>query len=335
MRVFAAFLLACVTAIPAGIAMGVSRIARGIFDPPIEFYRPLPPLAYLPLIVIWFGIEETAKIVLIYLACFAPLAMAARAGVKSVMIEQINAAYSMGASKWQVIWHVVIPAAMPEIFTGMRIAIGFGWTTLVAAEMVAATAGLGQMVLNASNFLRTDVVIMGIVVIGVVAYLFDLLMRYVERAARAVEGQGVTTDGCSCRATPRERTASQFRTGVPHRRLPSGRIDKPQGGLTRLHAMMSRPAPAEARRARPGCCRRCRPPSCFPSTGIRCSSRCPARSPAISRRRSSAPRRASATRANRAGLDISRLPIVDTADDPRAATPSAPSRWRAKARSAR
>ena len=139
------------------------RLAHRARNPrsPIEFYRPLPPLAYLPLIVIWFGIEETAKVILIYLACFAPLAMAARAGVKSVMIEQINAAYSMGASKWQVIWHVVIPAAMPEIFTGMRIAIGFGWTTLVAAEMVAATVGLGQMVLNASNFLRTDVVIMG------------------------------------------------------------------------------------------------------------------------------------------------------------------------------
>ncbi len=180
-RVFAAFVLACVTAVPAGIAMGVSRVARGIFDPPLEFYRPLPPLAYLPLIVIWFGIEETAKIILIYLACAAPLAMAARAGVRSVTIEQINAAYSMGASKWQVIRYVVIPAALPDILTGMRIAIGFGWTTLVAAEMVAATAGLGQMVLNASNFLRTDVVIMGIVVIGVVAYVFDLLMRRVER----------------------------------------------------------------------------------------------------------------------------------------------------------
>jgi len=180
-RVFAAFVLAVVTAVPVGVGMGVSRIARGIFDPPIEFYRPLPPLAYLPLIVIWFGIDETAKIVLIYLACFAPLAMAARAGVRSVTIEQINAAYSMGASKWQVIAHVIIPAAMPEILTGMRIAIGFGWTTLVAAEMVAATQGLGQMVLNASNFLRTDVVIMGIFVIGGVAYLFDLLMRYVER----------------------------------------------------------------------------------------------------------------------------------------------------------
>src|SRR5690348_15836846 len=95
-RVFAAFVLAVITAVPVGVAMGVSRIARGIFDPPIEFYRPLPPLAYLPLIVIWFGTDETAKIVLTYLACFAPPAMAARAGVRSVTIEQINAAYSMG-----------------------------------------------------------------------------------------------------------------------------------------------------------------------------------------------------------------------------------------------
>jgi taurine transport system permease protein len=180
-RVFSAFVAACVTAIPIGIAMGVSRIARGVFDPPIEFYRPLPPLAYLPLIVIWFGIDEMSKVLLIYLACFAPLAMSARAGVRSVPQEQIHAAYSMGASKWQVILHVIVPAAMPEILTAMRIAIGFGWTTLVAAEMVAATRGLGQMVLNASNFLRTDIVIMGIVVIGAVAYAFDLLMRYVER----------------------------------------------------------------------------------------------------------------------------------------------------------
>jgi taurine transport system permease protein len=179
-RVFTAFFAACVTAIPVGIAMGVSRVARGIFDPPIEFYRPLPPLAYLPLIVIWFGIDELSKVLLIYLACFAPLAMTARAGVRSVSQEQIHAAYSMGATKAQVIWHVVVPGAMPEILTAMRIAIGFGWTTLVAAEMVAATKGLGQMVLNASNFLRTDIVIMGIIVIGAVAYLFDLLMRYVE-----------------------------------------------------------------------------------------------------------------------------------------------------------
>jgi len=181
LRVAAAFWLAVLTAVPVGIAMGMSRVARGIFDAPIEFYRPLPPLSYLPLIIIWFGIDELPKVLLIYLSCFAPLALAARSGMRSASQEQINAAYSMGASYAQVIRHVILPAALPEILVGMRIAIGFGWTTLVAAEMVAANVGLGQMVLNASNFLRTDIVIMGIIVIGVVAYLFDLFMRQVEK----------------------------------------------------------------------------------------------------------------------------------------------------------
>lgn len=180
-RVFVAFWLACATAIPIGVAMGVSRVARGIMDPPIEFYRPLPPLAYLPLIIIWFGIDEVPKVLLIFLSCFAPLALQTRAGVRSASQEQIHAAHSMGASQWQVIRYVMLPAALPEIMVGMRIAIGFGWTTLVAAEMVASNVGLGQMVLNASNFLRTDIVIMGIIVIGVIAYVFDLMMRWVEK----------------------------------------------------------------------------------------------------------------------------------------------------------
>ncbi|WP_105510304.1 ABC transporter permease subunit [Paraburkholderia sp. BL21I4N1] len=181
LRVFGAFALACVTAIPIGVMMGVSRFARGAFDPPIEFYRPLPPLAYLPLIIIWFGIGEFSKVLLIYLAIFAPLAIAARAGVRSVSIEQIHAAYSMGASRTQVVLYVILKSAMPEIFTGMRIGIGVGWTTLVAAEMVASTSGLGFMVLNAAEFLASDVVIMGIIVIGFFALCFDLLMRYLER----------------------------------------------------------------------------------------------------------------------------------------------------------
>jgi len=179
-RVVIAFLLASATAIPVGLLMGVSCLARSVFDPIIEFYRPLPPLAYLPLIVIWFGIDETAKILLIYLACFAPLAVSARAGARSASLEQIHAAQSLGASRRQVLFHVILPAALPEILTGMRIAVGFGWTTLVAAELVAATVGLGQLVMNASNFLRTDIVLMGILVIGVVAWVFDLGMRCVE-----------------------------------------------------------------------------------------------------------------------------------------------------------
>lgn len=180
-RVFGAFMLASALAIPIGILMGVSRVARGIFDPLIEFYRPLPPLAYLPLVIIWFGIGEFSKVYLIFLAIFAPLAIAARSGVRSVSIEQIHAAYSMGATRMQVITQVILKAAIPEILTGMRIGIGVGWTTLVAGEMVAATRGLGFMVLSASEFLASDVVIMGIFMIGFFAILFDLFMRYLER----------------------------------------------------------------------------------------------------------------------------------------------------------
>jgi taurine transport system permease protein len=181
LRVFGAFLLACVIGIPLGIAMGMSPFMRGVFDPPIEFYRPIPPLAYLPLMIIWFGIDELSKVLLIFLSVLAPMALGARAGVKSAAIEQIHAAYSFGATRWQVIRLVVLPSAMPEIFTAMRVGIGFGWTTLVAAEMVAATSGLGYMVLSASRFLQTAIVIMGIVVIAAIAYAFDHLVRYVER----------------------------------------------------------------------------------------------------------------------------------------------------------
>ena len=181
-RVFGSFFLAVITAVPIGVAMGMSRYARGVFDPPIEFYRPIPPLAYLPLTIIWFGIGESGKFFLIYLACFAPIAINARAGVRSVSVEQIHAAYSMGATCRQVIRLVLIKAALPEILTGMRVVIAFGWTTLVAAEMVAAKAGIGVMVLNAARFLATDIVFLGIVVIGAIAFIFDLIMRRIELA---------------------------------------------------------------------------------------------------------------------------------------------------------
>ncbi|MEI2298917.1 ABC transporter permease subunit [Ensifer sp. MJa1] len=180
-RVFGAFLLALVTAVPIGILMGVNRVVRGLFDPIIEFYRPLPPLAYLPLVIIWLGIGEFPKVFLIYLAIFAPMAIAARAGVRSVSTEQIHAAYAMGATRGQVISQVIMKAALPEIFTGMRIGIGVGWTTLVAAEMVAANRGLGFMVLNAAENLESDTVIMGIFIIGIFAFAFDLLIRYLEK----------------------------------------------------------------------------------------------------------------------------------------------------------
>jgi taurine transport system permease protein len=181
MRVFGALALACVTAIPVGLAMGMSRVMRGVFDPPIEFYRPVPPLAYLPLMIVWFGIGELSKVLLIFLAIFAPVAIGTRSGVRSAAIEQVHAAYSLGATPWQVLTQVILPAALPEIITATRIGMGVGWTTLVAAEMVAATSGIGFMVLSASQFLQTSTVIMGIFIIAAIAYAFDLLMRFLER----------------------------------------------------------------------------------------------------------------------------------------------------------
>jgi len=180
-RVFSALAFSILVAVPVGLAIATSPVGRGILDPLVEFIRPLPPLAYLPLVIIWLGIGEFPKIFLIYLAIFAPMAIAARAGVKSVSIEQIHAAYAMGGTRGQIIRHVIVKAALPEIFTGMRIGIGVGWTTLVAAEMIAADRGLGFMVLNSAQFLDSAAVVMGIIVIGLFAFAFDLVVRYMER----------------------------------------------------------------------------------------------------------------------------------------------------------
>lgn len=150
-RILLALLAAVLIGIPVGIAMGLSPTVRGILDPIIELYRPVPPLAYLPLMVIWFGIGENSKILLIYLAIFAPVAMSALAGVKSVQQVRIRAARSLGASRAQVLWFVILPGALPEILTGLRIGLGVGWSTLVAAELIAATRGLGFMVQSAGG----------------------------------------------------------------------------------------------------------------------------------------------------------------------------------------
>lgn len=125
-RILLALLAAVLIGIPVGIAMGLSPTVRGILDPVIELYRPVPPLAYLPLMVIWFGIGETSKILLIYLAIFAPVAMSALAGVKSAQQVRIRAAQSLGASRAQVLWFVILPGALPEILTGLRIGLGGG-----------------------------------------------------------------------------------------------------------------------------------------------------------------------------------------------------------------
>lgn len=180
-RVMAGFTLGCFFGTLIGIGMGLSKVMRGLLDPIIELYRPVPPLAYIPLIIIWMGIGDAGKIMLLFLATLAIMVINSRAGVRSVSIEKIHAAYSLGANRWQVLRHVILVNALPEIFTGMRVSMGVCWATLVAAEMVAATAGLGWMVLNAARYLRTDIVIMGVIVMGIVGYSFDLIMRLLER----------------------------------------------------------------------------------------------------------------------------------------------------------
>ncbi|AXY58659.1 MULTISPECIES: taurine ABC transporter permease TauC [Acinetobacter] len=180
-RIGTALIAAVITAIPLGIAIGRNKIVRGVLDPIIEFYRPIPPLAYLPLIVIWCGIGELSKVLLIYLAIFAPIVIATATGVRSVDQAKIRAAQSLGASQMQIIKHVILPSSLPNILTGIRIGLGVGWSTLVAAELVGASEGLGFMVQSSSQLLATDVVIVGILIIAVIAFILEIGLRRLQR----------------------------------------------------------------------------------------------------------------------------------------------------------
>ena len=179
-RVLAGFVLGALVGIPLGYAMGLSDWFRGWFDPIVEFMRPVPPLALIPLIIIWFGIDEFGKVVLLFLAALWIMAIGARAGVSGVNISKVHAAYSLGASKWQVLRHVIIPNSLPEIFTAARVAMGVCWGTVVAAELVAAQVGAGYMITAASKFQQTYIVLMGIILIGIIGFGIDILMRVAE-----------------------------------------------------------------------------------------------------------------------------------------------------------
>lgn len=180
-RIGMALVVAVVVGVPLGLLMGMNRWVRGIFSVPIDLYWGLPPLAYLPLLIIWLGIDETSKIVLLTLATFAPVCFSAQAGVRSVPTERINAARSLGASRLQLFTTIILPSALPEILTGLRIAIGAGLSTLVAAELIAARSGVGYMIMSAANFLATDVVFVGLIVIAALAFTLSAAMRWLER----------------------------------------------------------------------------------------------------------------------------------------------------------
>lgn len=189
-RVIVGFALGALVGIPLGYAMGLSNWFRGWFDPIVEFMRPVPPLALIPLVILWAGIGEVGKIILLFLAALWIMAIAARSGVSGVRITKVHAAYSLGASKWQIMRHVIIPNSLPEIFTGARVAMGVCWGTVVAAELVAAEKGAGMMIMTASKFQNTDIVIMGIILIGIIGFSIDMLMRWAERLMVPWKGKG-------------------------------------------------------------------------------------------------------------------------------------------------
>ena len=180
-RVVAGFFFGALLGIPLGYAMGLSDWFRGWFDPIVEFMRPVPPLALIPLVIIWAGIGELGKVILLFLAALWIMAIAARAGVSGVNISKVHAAYSLGASKLQIMRHVIVPNSLPSIFTGARVSMGVCWGTVVAAELVAAEQGAGMMIMVASRFQLTDIVVLGIILIGVIGFGIDLVMRRAEQ----------------------------------------------------------------------------------------------------------------------------------------------------------
>ncbi len=189
-RVLSGVFYGALVGIPLGLAMGLSSVARGMFDPIVEFIRPIPPLALIPLIILWFGIDEFAKIFLLFLASLFIMTISARAGVSSVRISKVHAAYSLGANKWQVLRLVILPNALPEIFTGLRTSMGVCWGTVVAAELVAADRGVGSMIMIAKNFLQTDTVVIGIFIIGIIGFSIEILMRLLEKKLIPWRGKG-------------------------------------------------------------------------------------------------------------------------------------------------
>ncbi|MGH6991141.1 MAG: ABC transporter permease [Stellaceae bacterium] len=164
-----------------GAMMAAIRPLRLVVDPLIELARPLPPLAFIPLLIVWFGIGEAPKIVLIGLGVIPIMVVSVVAALDAVPEEYVEAARSLGASPRYALLHVRVRAALPGVITGLRLAMGISWTSIVAVEMIAATSGLGYVILEASNYLVTTLIFSGIVLIAVVALILDGLLRVVRR----------------------------------------------------------------------------------------------------------------------------------------------------------
>lgn len=185
--------LGCAYGITGGIVLGLFiglvPVADTLLGPAVTFVRTLPPLAYLSLLVIWFGIDESPKIWLLLLAALPPVAVATADAVRGVPQDYLNAARSLGAGPAQTPWRIVLPAALPEILTGIRVAVGVAYTTVVAAETVNGVPGIGGMIRDAQRYNQTDVVVLGLILIGLSGLLIDYLLRTAQHRLTPWRGQ--------------------------------------------------------------------------------------------------------------------------------------------------
>ncbi len=187
-RIAVGFIGAILLGVPLGLIMARNTLVFRLIDPFLQFARPVPPLAYIPLLVVWFGIGELPKILLILFGTIPVIIIGTISGVKATPALRIAVAKTLGATESQIFRHVILPSALPEIFTAMRVGIGVAWTCLVAAELIAADQGLGWLVQYAGQALQVSIVIVGIIVIGILGYAMELLIRLIER--RAVPWRG-------------------------------------------------------------------------------------------------------------------------------------------------
>lgn len=179
-RVLSAWLIAVVIALPLGLAMGRSRWLESAIDPFVELFRPISPLAWIPLAILWFGIGETGKVFIIFIATFFPILLNTISGVKGVDPVLIRAGQVLGCNTERALFFkVILPAAMPTIIVGFRIAFGTGWAAIIAAELVAAQSGLGYLIADGMEILRSDLVLVGMIIIGILGVLIDSVFRLI------------------------------------------------------------------------------------------------------------------------------------------------------------
>ncbi|NLL53087.1 MAG: ABC transporter permease [Peptococcaceae bacterium] len=182
-RVFIGYTLGCLAGIFIGALMGVSRAVEYSLRPLISILFPIPTLGWLPLLMLWIGINEALPVVLIFICAFFPVAYNTLTGIKEVKKEYIKTARTLGASSWYIFWHVILPMASPNIFTGLRLEAGMVWRTVIAAEMFAIPTGIGALLINGETLIRVDIIMVCLVVLSLMCFFFEQVFLWLENKA--------------------------------------------------------------------------------------------------------------------------------------------------------